>query len=83
MSPNADLMFEKADITQDLIDRLGLPQNVWSLVLDEALENAWFMDTDYEIHQQSIDPNVRNVIEQAVKGKTPPARSELPYRHYA
>ncbi|MGN6207435.1 hypothetical protein [Asticcacaulis sp.] len=83
MSLNADLMFEKADISQSLIDRLGLPRNVWSLVLDEALENAWFMDTDYEIHQQSIHPDVRPVVEQAVKAKTPHARSELPYRHYA
>ncbi len=83
MSLNADLMFEKADITQELIDRLGLPQNVWSLVLDEALENAWFMDTSYEIHQQSIHPDVRPVVELAVRGKTMPARSELPYRHYA
>jgi len=83
MSLNADLMFEKADITQDLIDRLGLPQNVWSLVLDEALENAWFMDTDCEIHQQTIHPDVRPVVERAVQGKTPPARSERPYRHYA
>jgi hypothetical protein len=83
MSLNADLMFEKADITQDLVDRLGLPRNVWSLVLDEALENAWFMDTNYEIHQHAIHPDVRAVVERAVRGKTPPARSELPYRHYA
>ena len=83
MSLNADLMFEKAEITQDLIDRLGLPQNVWSLVLDEALENAWFMDTSYEIHQQTIHPDVRPVVELAISQKAPPARSELPYRHYA
>ena len=37
MSLNADLMFEKAEITQDLIDRLGLPQNVWSLVLIDTM----------------------------------------------
>ncbi|MFT4077064.1 MAG: hypothetical protein QM647_16175 [Asticcacaulis sp.] len=83
MSLNSDLMFEKADITQDLIARLGLPRNVWSLVIDEALENAYFMDTNYEIHQQSIHPDVRPVVERAVKGKTPPARSERLYRHYA
>jgi hypothetical protein len=83
MSLNADLMFEKADITQDLIDRLGLPENVWSLVLDEALENAWFMDRDGEIYQQSIQSDIRAVVELAIRHKTPPARSELPYRHYA
>jgi hypothetical protein len=83
MSLNADLMFEKADITQELIDRLGLPGNVWSLVLDEALENAYFMDTHYEIHQQAIHPDVRSVVERVIHAKTPAARSELPYRHYA
>ena len=83
MSLNADFMFEQADITPQLIDRLGLPQNVWYLVLDEALENAYFMDTSYEIHQQTIHPDVRPVVELAIKSKTPPARSELPYRHYA
>ncbi len=83
MSLNADFMFEQADITPQLIDRLGLPQNVWYLVLDEALENAYFMDTSYEIHQQTIYPDVRPVVELAIKSKTPPARSELPYRHYA
>ncbi len=83
MSLNADFMFEQADITPQLIDRLGLPQNVWYLVLDEALENAYFMDTSYEIHQQTIHPDVRPVVELAINNKRQPARRELPYRHYA
>lgn len=83
MSLNVDLMFEKADITQDLIARLGLPRNVWSLVLDEALENAYFMDTNYEIHQQSIHPDVRPVVDRAIKGKATSARNNLSSRHYA
>jgi hypothetical protein len=40
MSLNADFIFETRDITTSLKRDLGLPQDVWYLVLDATLDNA-------------------------------------------
>lgn len=80
MPLNADFMFESKQITPPLSQALGLPRDVWYLVLDDRLGHAYFMDTDYEIHHQSISGDVRLAVEEAVKSKAPAPRQYLPYR---
>lgn len=82
MSLNADFIFETRDITTSLKRDLGLPQDVWYLVLDAKLDTAYFMDAQFELHQQSLAGDVRPVVDAAVRNRIAPARSELPYRHY-
>ncbi|ESQ85469.1 hypothetical protein [Asticcacaulis benevestitus] len=82
MSLNADFIFETRDITTSLKRDLGLPQDVWYLVLDANLDHAYFMNTQFELHEHTLAGDVRPVVEAAVRNRIAPARSELPYRHY-
>jgi hypothetical protein len=82
MSLNADYIFETRDITTSLRRDLGLPHDVWYLVLDATLDTAYFMDTQFELHQQTLEGDVRPVVDAAVRDRITPARSQLPYRHY-
>ncbi len=69
MPLNPDFMFETRHITDPLKRALGLPRDVWYLVLNEDLNSAYFLDAHYRIHTQAIKPEARPVIELAAQRK--------------
>lgn len=65
MALNPDFMFEKAYITQPLRRALGLPEDVWYVVLNDSLDSAYYMDARFRVHNKAIKPEARPVVELA------------------
>ena len=78
MPLNPEFMFEKPYITPPLRRALGLPEDVWYLVLNDSLDNAYYMDTRFRVHNKAIKPEVRPVVELAARIRAQAGESQMP-----
>ncbi|MDV6329533.1 hypothetical protein [Asticcacaulis sp. 201] len=69
MALNPEFVFERKYITEPLKRVLGLPDDVWSVVLNDELDSAYYLTADLAPVTIALKPGIRPLIELAVQRK--------------
>ena len=78
MPLNPQYMFEKQHITEPLRRVLGLPADVWYLVVNDELNSVYFLDGEFRPHSQAIDRDVRPILDIATRQRREAERNTVP-----
>lgn len=78
MSLNPDYMFEKQHISEPLRRVLGLPADVWSLVVNDELDSVYFLDGEFRPHTLAITRDVRPILDIAARQRREVERNTVP-----
>jgi len=69
MALNPELVFEQKYLSPPLIRALGLPDDTWSLVVNDAMDSAYFLNSAFRPMTLALTPDMRPLIERAAQQK--------------
>ncbi|ESQ87817.1 hypothetical protein [Asticcacaulis benevestitus] len=69
MALNPEFVFQQKYISIPLKRALGLPDDVWSLVLNDSLDSAYFLNGDFRPQTIALKPDVRPLVDLALRQK--------------
>lgn len=78
MPLNPDYMFEKQHITEPLRRVLGVPADVWYLVVNDELNSVYFLDGEFRAHTKPVDRDVRAILDIAARQRREVERDTVP-----